>query len=108
MNVFRLGMKQFAENELFIQAFVNYLVGIQQVDLAIQLLEQSIERMTGDDKARLWERLIAINARYKLTQPIDSILSLQSSYNHSNPSNKSVPGVIDISRYLQWGVRKVY
>lgn len=97
-------MKEFADNASFILTFVDYLLGMQQIDLAVQLLEQSIDKVKEEDKRMIWERLILVNARYRVTSPIDSMLTLQKTYNQMDPTNQNTPGVVDISRYMQWGV----
>lgn len=104
LKIYRLGMKEFSDCGDYICSFADFLLGMRQVDLAIQLLEESVEKVKEEDKKRLWDKLVLVNARYKLTSPIASILSLQQRYNQAIPSDTNSPVIQDIARYVLWGV----
>lgn len=104
LNVYRYGMNFFSNQFYYVSSFCDFLLQLKQIDTAIKLLQESVEKMEGDDKSRIWEKIIQINARYKLTNPIASTLALEERYRKANPSDRNCPVVEDVSRYIMWGV----
>ena len=104
LNIFKLGMRDFGDNLYFVMQFADYLLSLNQIDLAMNLLRQSLNKVNENDRSEIWEKLVKIQAQYKILDPIQKTLSLQKEYYDSIPSDRNKAVVEDVARYTIWGV----
>lgn len=104
LNIFKLGMRDFSDNLYFVLQFADYLISLNQIDLAMDLLRQSLNKVNENDRSEIWDKLVKIQAQYKILDPIQKTLSLQKEYYDSIPSDRNKAVVEDVARYTIWGV----
>ena len=104
LNIFKLGMRDFGDNLYFVMQFADYLLSLNQIDLAMNLLRQSLNKVNENDRSEIWEKLVKIQAQYKILDPIQKTFSLQKEYYDSIPSDRNKAVVEDVARYTIWGV----